>query len=392
MMELSATEKAAVEGILLGDVGIAGAEAIVRALKMRGLLVGAVLPKSPGAEKTGHFLDRFWDWRHSPYVREKLAVGQSIHKRYVEIMKARCRLYWRHISDIPVGEITVKDIRAHLCRLATLPQLVITSKKDADGKRIYERRMLKAETVNQIVRAATCALRWAYNNGLTSNDCFSGIRYCHVTPEKRHVMTMSQAAKLFSIPWDDDESKLANLTSACTGMRMGEVQALHLSDLGDDRIFVRHSWARLDGLKCPKNGSCREIMTPKPLISMLRRKAEKNPWFNECDPYIFWSPSKNKPGGGQKWNKSLKKSILKAGLDDCGTVTFHCWRHFFTTNMADNIDERKLQLETGHKSLDMLEHYAAHRSEEAMEELGLVSNRLFGRLVIPGLSPFSKNG
>jgi len=45
--------------------------------------------------------------------------------------------------------------------------------------------------------------------------------------------------------------------------------------------------------------------------------------------------------------------------------------------MADYVDERKLQLATGHKSIEMLEHYAAHESEETLDELGKTAKNLF---------------
>ncbi|MBQ2586371.1 MAG: hypothetical protein II570_05560, partial [Bacteroidaceae bacterium] len=46
-------------------------------------------------------------------------------------------------------------------------------------------------------------------------------------------------------------------TAMCTGMRIGEIQALQLGDIGSDRIYVRHNWARRDGLKTPKKQQSR---------------------------------------------------------------------------------------------------------------------------------------
>ena len=37
-------------------------------------------------------------------------------------------------------------------------------------------------------------------------------------------------------------------------MRQGEIAALKLQDIGEDRIYIRHSWGKYDGLKTPKNG------------------------------------------------------------------------------------------------------------------------------------------
>lgn len=67
----------------------------------------------------------------------------------------------------------------------------------------------------------------------------------------------------------------------------------------------------------------------------------------------------------------------KLGIENCEKITFHGWRHFFTANMADHVDERKLQLATGHKTLDILEHYASHESEKSLKELGRVAEEIF---------------
>ena len=50
-----------------------------------------------------------------------------------------------------------------------------------------------------------------------------------------------------------------------TGMRQGEIAALRLEDIGADRIYIRHSWSKYEGLKETKTNECREIKIPPPL-------------------------------------------------------------------------------------------------------------------------------
>lgn len=371
-------EKQIIDSILTEEITTSGVEKIVEALQLKKYIISAVLPKTPESETFEHFLDRFWDYENSPYVHEKRVVGQSIHQRYVDIMRSRARSYWAPLfGQKPLGAITKSDIKKGMWIFATQQQRIKSRKKDANGNWCYIDKSLSSETVNQVVRSATCALKWAYHNGLTKNDCVSGLIFCHVNSKKRQILTMDQAKFVFEVQWKSEQSRLANLIAMCTGMRIGEIQALQIQDIGDDRIYVRHNWARSDGLKCPKNGTVREIKIPIELNKLIRKQIEQNPYKNFPDAFIFPSNFRCMPCGCRQWNEALHKVIQSLNIPNYKDITFHSWRHFFTTNMADHIDERKLQLATGHKTLDMLEHYAAHESQQTLEELGIISERLF---------------
>ena len=375
-------EKKICDAILTEDLSRDGIKGIVRALKMKDYVVSVILPENPGSESFGDFLRRFWNFDESPYFIEKRIVGQTAHRRYAHIMLRRAETYWiPFFKDVPVGDITLKDIKKRLRILASTPQMVGTTRKDSDGKQVFVKRTLRPETVNQIVRCATLALKWAYHNGITKNDCFSGIIWCRVVPEKRTVPTMTQAHRIFSADWTSDSIRLAHLISICTGMRIGEVQALQLKDIGKDRIFVRHSWSKNDGLKSPKNGTQREIIVSDKLISLMRSQADKNPFGQSPSNFLFWGTNRNAPRSSATWNQELHKITESMGIKNARKITFHCWRHFFSTNMADQVDLRKLQLATGHKSLEMLEHYASHQSELAIREVGQNSIRIFAPIL-----------
>ncbi|MBR6154697.1 MAG: tyrosine-type recombinase/integrase [Treponema sp.] len=355
---------------------------LVQALTFKRYIISAVLPFTPESETFGHFLERFWDYDSSPYIREKQIVGQIVHRRYADIMLSRARTYWiPKFGSRTLGSISLNDIKKHLQNLACNPQKVYGRKMENNGKRAYKVQMLSSETVNQIVRSATCALKWAYHNNLTKNDCFSGIVYCHVSPKPRRILSMSEAIQVFSASWENPMYRLANLCSACTGMRIGEVQALQFRDIGKDRIYVRHNWARLEGLKCPKNGEEREIRVSKKIIHELVSLMHKNPYGFSEDNFVFWGYKKTAPCQGRHWNEALHKVVSELNISDWQNVSFHGWRHFFASNMADFIDERKLQLATGHKSRYMLKKYASHESEQTLDELGNVSEKLFKPLV-----------
>ncbi|MBO4321284.1 MAG: site-specific integrase [Treponema sp.] len=355
---------------------------LVQALTFKRYIVSAIMPLTPESETFAHFLERFWNYDTSPYIREKLIVGQSVHRRYADIMLSRARTYWiPKYGNRPLGSITSNDIKGQLRTLACNPQKVYGRTKADNGIRRFKTKMLSSETVNQIVRSATCALKWAFNNKLTDNDCFSGIVYCHVNPKPRRILTMSEAIQVFSVPWKNPMYRLANLCSACTGMRIGEVQALQFRDIGSDRIYVRHNWARLEGLKCPKNGEQREVRVSKKIIHELNELMHHNPYGYAEDNFVFWGYKKTVPCQGRHWNEALHHVLSELNIPYANEVSFHGWRHFFASNMADFIDERKLQLATGHKSRLMLEHYASHKSEQTLQELAEVSEKLFAPIL-----------
>ena len=111
-----------------------------------------------------------------------------------------------------------------------------------------------------------------------------------------------------------------------TGMRAGEIQTLTVDDLGEDKIYVRRSWSKYDGLKCCKNGEERSV--PIPISHQLY----------------------------------LKPKMLADSKDIC----FHSsWRHFFIARMLDYVqDKRYVMALSCHKTEAMLNHYGGHLEDE----------------------------
>ncbi len=88
-------------------------ETIIKILKERNYLYSAVPKSSKGSIPIEDFLENFWDFEKSPYVREKLGKKQSIHRQYCATLISRTRLYWiPRLARKCVGEIT-NDMRAN---------------------------------------------------------------------------------------------------------------------------------------------------------------------------------------------------------------------------------------------------------------------------------------
>jgi integrase len=70
--------------------------------------------------------------------------------------------------------------------------------------------------------------------------------------QERPILTPPVAEALFRIEWLERRAKIANLLTAVTGMRQGEILALRVQDLGPDCLYVCYSWRKKDALKTTK--------------------------------------------------------------------------------------------------------------------------------------------
>ena len=314
----------------------------------KGFLTGFVLNDSSIANTPAlQWLVDFWNPDFSDYLKEKHRKGQSVHRKHRENSAAFILRHWSEIiGEKKLGELTRQDIQKQFNRLDTLP--------------------LNGNTKNHILRAVLTPLKWAYNNELLCRDLSRGWIMYKAEYKKRSILTMEMARSVFRVEWGNNMARLASMLSMCTGMRCGEILALTADDLGENCIYVRHSYNMKDGLKSTKNGEERTVFVYFPYImEQLRILAETNPYKNGAG-FIFWGLLPDKPIDCNVFRKFFRRALVAAGMsqEDAKKMTFHAWRHFYTTYMADKVNQKALQSQTGHKTQIMLEHYADHQTRE----------------------------
>lgn len=314
----------------------------------KGFLTGFVLNDSSIANTPAlQWLVDFWNPDSSDYLKEKHRKGQSVHRKHRENSAAFILRHWSEIiGEKKLGELTRQDIQKQFNRLDTLP--------------------LNGNTKNHILRAVLTPLKWAYNNELLCRDLSRGWIMYKAEYKKRSILTMEMARSVFRVEWGNNMARLASMLSMCTGMRCGEILALTVDDLGENCIYVRHSYNMKDGLKSTKNGEERTVFVYFPYImEQLRILAETNPYKNGAG-FIFWGLLPDKPIDCNVFRKFFRRALVAAGMsqEDAKKMTFHAWRHFYTTYMADKVNQKALQSQTGHKTQIMLEHYADHQTRE----------------------------
>lgn len=333
---------------------------IVQTLQDRNLLQSFVMANTPQSKPIEEYLEEFWDYDKSPYVREKKLRGQSIHRDYCIALLTRLKTYWYPLlAGKSVGEINREDINQ-----------IFTHESVAK---------LAPKTINSIVSAITIPMKWAYFHGLTNINCYDGILKCSSKSKKRQVLTLEQALSVFCTEWENDTARLANMVAFYTGMRQGEIAALRLEDIGTDRIYIRHSWSKYEGLKETKTNDCREIKIPEQLRDMLLMQAHMNPHGEGIKGFVFYGLNPEHPTDPKNWLKYLHRALKRIGLSDPKEICFHAWRHLWCSRVCDLIsDKRVVMTGSGHKTEFMLDHYAEHlETEHALETLGKAQEQLF---------------
>ena len=351
---------------------------IVEALKEKGFIEIAIVEAGPASELIEDFLSRFWNYDESPYVREKLAHGHSIHRRHCYEMTVRARKYWFvYFKGKRLGEIRKSNLKDF--------SLWLAAKK------------LAPKSINTILSARTVPLGWAFKNELIPSNPGEGLMKFSGPPAKRGILTDEEATGLFKVKWTDERSRVGNRLSMTTGLRAGEVLGLPLKNIGEDRLYIRQSWSDKDGLKTTKTNEERIVPIHPIIREELLKLGEMNPHGSGPDSFVFYSESmKERPmdfhflrdclrdalvlmTAGENTTEEEKKEAAQAWK--VRKVTFHSWRHDFSTRMADQINPRKVKLATGHSSEEMFQHYANHAEEKDFLEVGRVSGETFGRIL-----------
>ena len=334
---------------------------IVQSLKDRNLIDIAAVKSGKGTVSFLEFLEEFWDYKSSPYIREKLAHGQSIGKRHCYESMSRFNRYWKPaFKDKCLNGITRQDLKNFSLSLAE--------------------KGLAPASINKIMTVGTTCFSWAFREGFIPSDPTVGLVSFTGEVKKRGILTPSEAQALFAMRWKDKRAYVGSLLACTTGMRSGEVLALRLEDIEARSLNVRNSWSSYDGLKKPKNGETRRV----PLLPEVRGKllelAAENPHGSEG--FIFYGNLADKPIDRNVLLKGLHKALADIGINaqERG-ISVHSWRHYFAARMADRMTADQVSRITGHKSRAVFDEYSNHITEANLDEVGRVGAEVFGNIL-----------
>jgi integrase len=344
---------------------------IVESLKKRELIDVNVVKAGNGAVLFTEYLDQFWDYCSSPYVKAKKADNESIGRRHCYEMASRVHSYYfDYFKDRPLNSITKRDMTEFKLYLSE------PRKKPENYKGKFAEK-LSASYKNKILTAGLTALKFAHNEGLIAVNPAENFKMAKGSCEKKRVLSPLEAEAVFKTNWKDKRSYIGNLLSITTGLRAGEVLALRKSDIGDRVLFIRHSWSTMDGLKAPKNGDERKV----PLLPEVKEKImellNQNP-HKVDDPFIFYGLLEDKPMDQKILLDGLKMACRAAGVEP---VVFHAHRHFYAARLADRMTADQVSRITGHKSRAVFDTYADHLIDANIEAMAEATAATFGKIL-----------
>ena len=186
-----------------------------------------------------------------------------------------------------------------------------------------------------------------------------------VDKKKQMLLTDEECAKLFDIErikdlWKDKIVYYAySFVAGLTGMRAGELLALTINDITSSKIYVRKSYSGTFGMSTTKTSEERVIPITPEIYRVLYVAWQSHP--NDENDFIFSFDGK-KPMNEGRARAAFYAALEKIGIPEkkrkARGITFHSWRHKFTTDcIRSNMHPEKIKALTGHHSMEMLSRY-----------------------------------
>ena len=269
------------------EIKTSDAQFICNYLKEKGLIANFVIPKTMTDIKASEYFQNFFDPEKSDFLKEKERMGKTICQSTLQNNTGIVKKYWLpFLKDRFLCELTKNDLIAFIEHLQNSKEIMNITKKT-------------------IVCTGFKVLRWAYKTEILEKDITAGIKNFSAKSRERKILTPETIKKLFASEWNHPFAKAANLLAYCTGMRAGEIVALRDVDIGENCIYLQHSWSNYDGLKSTKSGKSRIVyIYEKNLLELLRKLCKSNPKKKmkimcsirlqtqkfQCEPKLFFAP------------------------------------------------------------------------------------------------------
>lgn len=322
------------------------------------LLVSGRLMPDPKERpiKFDQFAKDWWLWDECPYVKIRRARGTptrpGIKQSTVSKNRELLELYiLPYFGKMTLRSITKADVEEWLVWLCSL----VSNRT---------KRPLAPKTVNNIRSVLLLMLKEAEQNGVIKSNPVVNTLPMLVDERPRKLLSVAEVLTLLDpgridTLWNGNQYYyVANLLTAVTGMREGEIRALQPHQVHDTFIAVANSYDSVHGLTTTKGSYVREIPLSPQVMAMLRELVWK---MKPGSKYIF-SIRGGSPIAASKCTESLYSAMKKIGIDKeerkRRNLTYHAWRHWFTTEcVKENLNPAKIRAMVGHKSEKMTQLY-----------------------------------
>ncbi len=225
---------------------------------------------------------------------------------------------------------------------------------------LTQERKVSFSTFNQALNAA----RFFFIEVLKRPFVVEGLRYQKPPRRLPVVMNAPEISGLIAAAASLRDRALFE-TSYATGMRIGEVTRLLVTDVDSQRMLIR--------VEQGKGRKDRYVMLSTALLETLRA------YWREAKPrgFLFPGLTPDQPLCISAAQKAFGRAKQRAGIQK--RVSFHSLRHSFATHLSeDGASVRTLQALLGHRSLQTTALYT-HVSENYLHQVRSPLDRLRGK-------------
>ena len=364
----------------------------------RGLVAGYALKHDAAGQPLVEFLRAAWG-PESAMLTERTDLGRPITESHRRNRARRVEQYYKpFFKDRPIVSLSVSDFVAF--------RTMLRQKGLAPG------------TIKDIMNVSRTALKWAHAYKLIETDPSAGVRKPTAKEKNpRGILTPEETAALFQMDWLRHRSKVAAMAALTCGLRAGELSALRVESVMDDRLHVKHSYNTVDGLKDTKTREVRYVPLLAEVRNELRTLATANPYNTG---FVFWRDVDGGPVAPKHFAEDLSDQLcllngitvadlkgakralqrrsrkVKADPADLAAlkrvtaareywrgrgVCFHSFRHQYATMLAGALDAHHVMKATGHKSEAVFKEYARHATAKAFAKVATATQSEFGTIL-----------
>ncbi|MFL5941719.1 MAG: tyrosine-type recombinase/integrase [Gaiellaceae bacterium] len=276
---------------------------------------------------------------------------------------------------------TVRDYRSDLSRfvLSDLGHLAVNDVTRADVQAIIER-MNGQGFAGQTVRNAIVALQAFYRWKKPPIDPTVNLDLPEPGGRRERAATPTEAELLLGALEGDERDVYACAFYA--GLRRGELQALRVEDVLEDRIRVSRSWDQVTGEKAPKSkAGKRDVPLIEPLREILDRCCKGRP----RGAFVFGSdeapfaPATIRERALKEWAAAAVGAFVQGRDDGLEPIGLHEARHSFSTWLDHaGVSETRADRYMGHANPSVQARYRHQLEDQLAEDAARLESYLAG--------------
>lgn len=173
--------------------------------------------------------------------------------------------------------------------------------------------------------------------------------------------------------------KIASQTVA----RIGEISALRICNILENKIDYSKNWNKDVGLKSTKNRENRTIPILPELYQEILDYIKEENLASNLNNLLFPGNKNDKPYSQKQINKELHIMLEKIGILEEErrklNIVFHSFRHYGAKHLAENTDRITGMAILGQKTPNLFDRYSNHADKETQAKMEKAIHDSFGK-------------